>query len=148
VPAGVPGQLESIRMDLAKLQGVVNAMDEMLWDVVRFRTDSLDTRLSAMETRHGDLDELTDNIKNYNMIQHDVAMLMGKVTELSDRIDSITQLDRTDGDLGQRLRHVERELREMTDRNERLEARLTQLENPSATSASAGSWWAGTWEEH
>jgi len=135
-------------MDLAKLQGAVKGMDEMLWDVVRFRIDSLDTRLSAMETRHGDLDELTDNIKNYNMIQHDVAMLMGKVTELSDRIDSITQLDRTDGDLGQRLRHVERELREMTDRNERLEARLTQLENPSATSASAGSRWAGPWDDH
>ena len=82
------------------------------------------------------------------MIQNDVDTVMVKAAELSDRIDRIPQLDRTNEDLEQRLRHVERELKEMTDRNERLEVRLTQLENPSTTSESAGSWWAGSWGKH
>jgi predicted nucleic acid-binding Zn-ribbon protein len=144
-------------MELANLKGEVDGIDEMLWKVRRAKIDSLDARLAAKEHWHSevarDLDELTDKFAIYKTLQDDIAAVMVKAAEISDRMDRIPQLERTTEDLERRLRHVEasvegrfreleREVKEMTDR-----ARLTQLENQSTASASAGSWWAGSWGE-
>ena len=114
-------------MELANLKGVVKAMDEMLWAVTKEKIDTLDARLAAMENG-----------------QFEVA---SELDELTDTIKAVKLSGRTNEDLEQRLRQVERELKEMTERNERLEGRLAQLENQSTTSASAGSWWAASWEK-
>ena len=139
------------------MKDMVNRVDEELGNVCRAKIDRLDARLAAMEHCHGevhrDLDEFTDKIAIYKTIQDDIAAGMVKAAEISRRMDRIPQLDRTTEDLEPRLRHVEaivegrfreleREVKEMTDRCERLdhvEARLTKLENQSPTSAPAGS---------
>ena len=126
---------------------VVNGIEEVLWTEHKAKIDSLNTRLDNIEHCHGEV------ARDYKTIQDDIAAVMVKAAEISDRMDRIPQLERTTADLERRLRHIEaivegrlreleREVKEMTDRCERLdhvEARLTKLENQSPTSAPAGS---------
>jgi tetrahydromethanopterin S-methyltransferase subunit G len=119
---------------------VVNRIEEVLWTEHKDNIDNLNTRLDNIEHCHGEV------ARDYKTIQDDIAAVMVKAADISDPMDRMDRMERRlrhiEAIVEGRLRESEREVKEMTDRCERLdhvEARLTKLKNQSPTSAPAGS---------
>jgi len=119
---------------------VVNRIEEVLWTEHTDKIDNFNSRLDNIEHCHGEV------ARDYKTIQDDIAAVVVKAADMSDRMDHMDRMERRlchiEAIVEGRSRELEREVKGMTDRCDRLdhvEARLTKLENQSPTSAPAGS---------
>ena len=96
MPAGLSGQLESFRNELADLKEEVDGINDELGHMHRNNIKNLNARVAAMEECHGDVVRATEDLERH--------------------------LREVEASVETRFRELKRELKKISDHTERLDS--------------------------